>query len=140
MNALNVIETAGEEDHSTYNLGVLKKPVYALTDEEIIANGGRAGMHNIGYTDTIINRRPALGDYIDEKLTEQQITSYANDTQLHYRYEGEGSIASDLSSIESIHYQDEHDFRFLYSWGPKFSRLADLYASGIDDDDNIDNA
>ena len=41
-------ETAGEEDHSTYNLGVLKKPVYALTDEEIMANGGRAGMHNIG--------------------------------------------------------------------------------------------
>ncbi|CAF4121726.1 unnamed protein product, partial [Rotaria sp. Silwood2] len=140
-NIIDYKETAGEEDHSTYNLGVLKKPVYALTDEEIIANGSRGGMHNIGYTDTIINRRPALGDYIDEKLTEQQITSYANDTQLHYRYEGEGSIASDLSSIESIHYQDEHDFRFLYSWGPKFARLADLYAGGIDDDDdNIDNA
>lgn len=41
-------ETAGEEDHSTYNLGVLKKPVYALTDEEIMANGGRGGLHNIG--------------------------------------------------------------------------------------------
>jgi hypothetical protein len=41
-------ETAGEEDHSTYNLGVLKKPVYALTDEEIIANGGRGGLNNIG--------------------------------------------------------------------------------------------
>jgi len=89
----------------------------------------------------MINRRPALGDYIDEKLTEQQIASYANDTQLHYRYEGEGSIASDLSSIESTQYQDEHDFRFLYSWGPKFSRLADLYAGGVDyDDDDIDNA
>jgi hypothetical protein len=121
-----------------------------------MANSGRNGMNNIGkyilknilysiviiqgYTDTIINRRPALGDYIDEKLTEQQIASYANDTQLHYRYEGEGSIASDLSSIESIHYQEDNDFRFLYSWGPKFSRLADLYAGGLDDDINIDNA
>jgi hypothetical protein len=134
-------ETAGEEDHSTYNLGVLKKPVYALTDEEIIANGGRGGgMSNIGYLDTMTNRRPALGDYIDEKLTEQQIAAYAKDTQLHYLYEGEGSIASDLSSIESIHYQDESDFRFLYSWGPKFSRLADLYAGGVDYDDDIDNA
>lgn len=93
-----------------------------------------------GYTDTIINRRPALGDYIDEKLTEQQISSYANDTQLHYRYEGEGSIASDLSSIESIHYQEEHDFRFLYSWGPKFARLADFYAGGVDYDEDLDNA
>ena len=41
-------ETAGEEDHSTYNLGVLKKPVYAITDEEILANGGRIGMQNMG--------------------------------------------------------------------------------------------
>jgi cadherin 4 type 1 (R-cadherin) len=92
----------------------------------------------VGYTDTITNRRPALGDYIDEKLTEQQIAAYANDTQLHYRYEGEGSIASDLSSLESSHSQDEHDYRFLYSWGPKFSRLADLYAGGMDDDDDDD--
>ncbi|CAF3632426.1 unnamed protein product [Rotaria socialis] len=138
-NIIDYKETAGEEDHSTYNLGVLKKPVYALTDEEIIANGGRSGLPNMGYTDTITNRRPALGDYIDEKLNEQQVTPYANDTQLHYRYEGEGSIASDLSSIESIHYQDENDFRFLYSWGPKFSRLADLYAGGVDYDD-LDNA
>ena len=135
-NIIDYKETAGEEDHSTYNLGVLKKPVYALTDEEILANGGgRTGMQNMGYTDPISNRRPALGDYIDEKLTEQQMTSYANDTQLHYRYEGEGSIASDLSSIESNQFADENDYRFLYSWGPKFSRLADLYAGGIDDDD-----
>lgn len=41
-------ETAGEEDHSTYNLGVLKKPVYALSDDEILASGGRNGMHNLG--------------------------------------------------------------------------------------------
>lgn len=95
----------------------------------------------VAYAETMNNRRPALGEYIDEKLTEQQIVSYANDTQLHYRYEGEGSIASDLSSLESTQYQEEHDFRFLYSWGPKFSRLADLYAGGLEDDiNNLDNA
>ncbi|CAF0857241.1 unnamed protein product [Adineta ricciae] len=140
-NIIDYKETAGEEDHSTYNLGVLKKPVYALSDEEILANNARSGLHNMAYAETINNRRPALGEYIDEKLTEQQIVSYANDTQLHYRYEGEGSIASDLSSLESTQYQEEHDFRFLYSWGPKFSRLADLYAGGLEDDiNNLDNA
>lgn len=90
----------------------------------------------LGYTDVIISRRPALGDYIDEKLTEQQSLPHANDTQLHYRYEGEGSIASDLSSIDSNQFPDENDYRFLYSWGPKFSRLADLYAGGLDNDDD----
>ena len=95
----------------------------------------------VAYAETINNRRPALGEYIDEKLTEQQIVSYANDTQLHYRYEGEGSIASDLSSLESTQYQEEHDFRFLYSWARKFSLLADLYAVGLEDDiTNLDNA
>ncbi|CAF4439706.1 unnamed protein product, partial [Adineta steineri] len=53
-NIIDYKETAGEEDHSTYNLGVLKKPVYALSDEEILANGARSGMHNIGYTETTI--------------------------------------------------------------------------------------
>ncbi|CAF1128287.1 unnamed protein product, partial [Didymodactylos carnosus] len=129
-NIIDYKETAGEEDHSAYNLGVLKKPVYAPTDDEIMS---RMSMQNMGFT-PMSNRRPSLGIYIEDKLIEQQATTipYANDSQLHYTYEGEGSIVSDLSSIQSNESIDEHDYRFLYSWGPKFSRLADLY--GGDDD------
>lgn len=78
--------------------------------------------------------RPPLSTFIDEKLTEQTI-SYPYDTQLHYRYEGEGSMASNLSSIESPSLSDKHDYKFIYSLGPKFSGLANLYADPVDDDD-----
>ena len=138
-------ETAGEEDHSAYNLRILKKPIYALTDGSIMPNNDLSSMNNLnkyiiekyfhiclGYNDPRNYHRPPLDDYIEEKLGEQVI-SHANDTQLHYQYEGVGSIAGDLSSIESSSLQDENDYRFLYTLGPKFSRLADLYADHNDD-------
>jgi hypothetical protein len=83
-----------------------------------------------------MNHPPPLGDYIDEKLNEQ-IASYAYDTKLYYQYEGEGSIASNLSSIEPPTSSNENDYRYLSSLGPKFSRIADLYSDHIDDDNNV---
>lgn len=52
------------------------------------------------YIDPRFYYRSTLGEYIDQKLHENVIP-YANDTQLHYLYEGEGSLASNLSSLES---------------------------------------
>jgi hypothetical protein len=81
----------------------------------------------LGYIDSMDHRRPPFGDYINQKLSEQQVPSYANDTLLHYQSEGEISIVSHLSSIDSSSLHDENDYRFLYSLGPEFSRLADSY-------------
>jgi len=39
-------ETAGEQDHSTYDLRVLKKPIYVLSDSNIRLNNGRSGTNN----------------------------------------------------------------------------------------------
>ncbi len=66
----------------------------------------------------------------------EQVIPYANGTQLHYQYEGDGSIASDLSSIESSSLSNENDYRSLHSLGPKFSRLADLYSGHNNNDNN----
>lgn len=77
--------------------------------------------------------RPSLGHFIEDRLQEQYL-SYPYDTQLHYHYEGAGSIASNLSSIESPSLSDNNDYRFIYSLGPKFSGLANLYADHNDDD------
>lgn len=52
------------------------------------------------YIDPRSNYRSTLGEYIDDKLRENVIP-HAHDTQLHYFYEGDGSIASNLSSLES---------------------------------------
>ncbi len=88
----------------------------------------------LGYRDPrIYHPSPPLDDYIEEKLGEQVLFP-ANDTRLYYQYEGVGSIAVDLSSIESLSLQNENDYRFLHSLGPKFSGLADLYVDHNNDD------
>lgn len=39
--------TAGEEDHSTYNLRVLKKPIFPPSDGNSIPTITRSGMNNL---------------------------------------------------------------------------------------------
>lgn len=39
-------ETAGEEDHPTYNLHILKKPIYAISNGNMTPNNDRLGMIN----------------------------------------------------------------------------------------------
>ncbi|CAF3904277.1 unnamed protein product, partial [Rotaria magnacalcarata] len=62
--------------------------------------------------------QPSLGIYIQQKINDQTI-SYANDTQLRYQYEGDGSIVSNLSSIESTSVPDDNNYSFLNSFKPK---------------------
>ena len=49
------------------------------------------------------------------------------DTALIYDYEGDGSVAGTLSSILSSLEDEDQDYGRLWDWGPRFTRLADLY-------------
>ncbi|XP_072522768.1 cadherin-20-like [Salminus brasiliensis] len=44
-----------------------------------------------------------------------------------YAYEGEGSIAESLSSLQSHASHTDHDYDYLNDWGPRFHKLAEMY-------------
>ncbi|XP_028812393.1 cadherin-5 [Denticeps clupeoides] len=56
------------------------------------------------------------------------------DTLHIYGYEGPGSLAGSLSSLESSSTDGSLDYDFLCDWGPRFRTLAELY--GVDGSDS----
>ncbi|RVE58557.1 hypothetical protein OJAV_G00195490 [Oryzias javanicus] len=44
-----------------------------------------------------------------------------------YAYEGDGSIAESLSSLQSGNSNADHEYDYLNDWGPRFRKLAEMY-------------
>lgn len=49
-----------------------------------------------------------------------------------YAYEGGGSVAGSLSSLASTSDLADQNYDYLNDWGPRFSKLADLYGDNND--------
>uniref|UniRef100_A0A8C5R392 Cadherin 7 n=1 Tax=Leptobrachium leishanense TaxID=445787 RepID=A0A8C5R392_9ANUR len=73
-------------------------------------------------------------EFIWERLKEADVDPCAPpyDSLQTYAFEGNGSVAESLSSLESISSNSEHNYDYLSDWGPRFKRLADLYGTGED--------
>lgn len=54
-----------------------------------------------------------------------------------FTYEGEGSVADSLSSLQSDDDDDTHDYDYLDQWGPRFQVLAELYGTNQSNNTNM---
>ncbi|XP_061094075.1 cadherin-12-like isoform X5 [Conger conger] len=70
-----------------------------------------------------------IHDYIRQRLRENDGDSSAPpyDSLATYAYEGEGSAAESLSSIESPVADGDEDYDYLTEWGPRFKTLAGIF-------------
>ncbi|XP_066508066.1 cadherin-7-like isoform X2 [Hoplias malabaricus] len=76
-------------------------------------------------------------DFIWDRLKDADVDPSAPpyDSLQTYAFEGSGSVAESLSSLESLSTDSEQSYDYLSDWGPRFKKLADLY--GHSDSSNI---
>lgn len=67
--------------------------------------------------------------YVLAKLLEADVDPCAPpyDSLQTYAYEGEGSVAESLSSLQSAASNADHEYDYLNEWGPRFRKLAEMY-------------
>ncbi|XP_069814239.1 cadherin-6-like [Dendropsophus ebraccatus] len=126
-------EGGGEEDTQAFDIGTLRNP------EAIEDNKLRRDI--VPETLFFPRRTPAardntdVRDFINQRLKENDLdpTAPPYDSLATYAYEGNGSVAESLSSLESVTTDGDQDYDYLSDWGPRFKKLADMY-SGADSD------
>lgn len=73
--------------------------------------------------------------FIDDRLRDADDDPGAppHDNVMEFAYEGGSSDAGSLSSLNTGTSEGDQDYDYLNDWGPKFSKLANMY--GLSDDD-----
>ena len=73
--------------------------------------------------------RPDIGDFISSRLGDADNDPNAppHDSVREFVYEGGGSDAGSLSSLQTGSSDNDQDYDYLNDWGPKFSKLANMY-------------
>uniref|UniRef100_A0A8B9KGD1 Cadherin-6 n=1 Tax=Astyanax mexicanus TaxID=7994 RepID=A0A8B9KGD1_ASTMX len=120
-------EGGGEEDTQAFDIGTLRNPEVIDTNKmrrdiipEMLFPFRRISP---------IKDNTDVRDFITGRLQENDSdpTAPPYDSLATYAYEGNGSLAESLSSLESAATEGDQDFDYLSHWGPPFKKLADMY-------------
>ncbi|KAM4614473.1 cadherin-11 [Discoglossus pictus] len=124
-------EGGGEEDTEAFDIATLQNPdgINGFLPRKDIKP-------EFQYTPRELGIRPApnsvdVDDFINTRIHEadNDPTAPPYDSIQIYGYEGRGSVAGSLSSLESASTDSDLDYDYLQNWGPRFKKLADLYGS-----------
>ncbi|XP_043190768.1 DE-cadherin-like isoform X2 [Amphibalanus amphitrite] len=120
-------EGGGEKDQTGYDLSVL----------QVQANGvaPKDAMRPVGLSPS--GQPPSVRSFIDDNKNQvdRDEQAWPSDDCRNYAYEGGGSSAGSLSSLNSGTDDNDLNFDILNEFGPRFRKLADMYGGGDDDDD-----
>ncbi|NXE72457.1 CADH4 protein, partial [Cochlearius cochlearius] len=138
-NILKYDEEGGGEEDQDYDLSQLQQP--ETMDHVLNKTPGvrRVDERPIGAEPQypirpVIPHPGDIGDFINEGLraADNDPTAPPYDSLLVFDYEGSGSTAGSVSSLNSSSSADQ-DYDYLNDWGPRFKKLADMYGGGEED-------
>ncbi|XP_078411552.1 cadherin 22 isoform X3 [Cetorhinus maximus] len=129
-------EGGGEEDTEAYDMTTLRS-LYDFTEVKADAENVTPELHSLPQwfqnpdADFSIFR-----SFVCKKLEEADadLSVPPYDSFQTYAYEGTGSVAQSLSSINSLSTDSDQDYNYLSDWGPRFRQLAGLYSGNQADD------
>ncbi|XP_057679932.1 cadherin-6-like [Corythoichthys intestinalis] len=131
-------EGGGEEDTQAFDIGTLRNPE-AVEDgkqrRDIVPEAYYPPVRRPPVPREARDHNGDVRDFINQKIQDNDSdpTAPPYDSLATYAYEGSGSVAESLSSLESATTEGEQDYNYLSEWGPRFKKLADMY--GADDSD-----
>ncbi|KAK7881116.1 hypothetical protein WMY93_032280, partial [Mugilogobius chulae] len=131
-------EGGGEEDTQAFDIGTLRNPE-AIEDSKQRRDIIPETYYNPPVRRNILppprDNNGDVRDFINQRLQDNDTdpTAPPYDSLATYAYEGNGSVADSLSSLESVTTDGDQDYNYLSEWGPRFKKLADMY--GGDDSD-----
>ncbi|XP_036390689.1 cadherin-8-like isoform X1 [Megalops cyprinoides] len=127
-------EGGGEEDTEAFDIATLQNPdgingylprKDIKPDLQFMPRQGQHSGPNGVDVDEFINVRLHEAD--------NDPTAPPYDSIQIYGYEGRGSVAGSLSSLETSSSDSDQNYDYLREWGPRFRRLGELYSVGESD-------
>lgn len=120
-------EGGGEEDTQAFDIGTLRNP--EVMDANKLRRDIIPEMLFPFRRTSPIKDNTDVRDFINGRLQENDSdpTAPPYDSLATYAYEGSGSLAESLSSLESAATEGDQDYDYLSNWGPHFKKLAEMY-------------
>ncbi|XP_078617602.1 putative neural-cadherin 2 [Branchiostoma floridae x Branchiostoma japonicum] len=124
----NVVEYGeegyGEEDQDTF-------------DVTVIQSAGDTLKHRKKFPVLSPEDAVEVADFISSRLGDADVDTNAGarDAKMSFADEGRGTPATSLSSLNSSSTEEEQSYVYLQRWGPRFSRLSDMFNDGESDSD-----
>uniref|UniRef100_A0A8D2CRI0 Cadherin-12 n=1 Tax=Sciurus vulgaris TaxID=55149 RepID=A0A8D2CRI0_SCIVU len=120
-------EGGGEEDTQAFDIGALRNPT--AVEENQVRRDIKPDALCLPRPRPPVEDSTDIRDFIHQRLQEHDLDPAAPpyDSLATFAYEGAGSLAGSLSSIDSLATDGDQDYDYLADWGPRFKVLADLF-------------
>ncbi|KAM8815402.1 cadherin-12 isoform 2-T3 [Rhynchonycteris naso] len=120
-------EGGGEEDTQAFDIGALRNP--KVIEDNKIRRDIKPDSLCLPRQRQPVEDNTDIRDFINQRLQENDVdpTAPPYDSLATYAYEGNGSVADSLSSIDSLTTEADQDYDYLTDWGPRFKVLADMF-------------